>query len=29
LQGYTPHAPGQVLSLRHELPWWQYKKPKN
>jgi molybdate-binding protein len=28
LQGYTPHTPGQVLSLRHELPWWQYKKPK-
>jgi len=29
LQGYSPHAPGQVLSLRQELPWWQYKKPKN
>ncbi|MFN3375839.1 MAG: substrate-binding domain-containing protein [Burkholderiaceae bacterium] len=28
LEGYAPSASGQVLSLRRELPWWTFRRPK-
>ncbi|AMO25565.1 substrate-binding domain-containing protein [Ramlibacter tataouinensis] len=28
LPGYEPMQSGQVLSLRAQLPWWQFRRPK-
>jgi putative molybdopterin biosynthesis protein len=28
IAGYQPSACGQVLSLRRELPWWSFRRPK-
>ena len=28
IAGYQPYACGQVLSLRRELPWWSFRRPK-
>ena len=28
LPGYQPHRGGEVLSLRTQLPWWQFGRPK-
>jgi putative molybdopterin biosynthesis protein len=28
LPGYEPAASGQVLSLRRELPWWEFGRAK-
>jgi putative molybdopterin biosynthesis protein len=28
LPGYAAERSGEVLSLRHVLPWWHYRKPK-
>ncbi len=29
LPGYAPNHSGEVLSLRRQLPWWDYIHPKN
>lgn len=28
LPGYEPYRSGEVLSLRQQLPWWRYPRPK-
>ena len=28
IAGYQPSASGEVLSLRRELPWWSFRRPK-
>jgi putative molybdopterin biosynthesis protein len=28
IPGYEPSRSGQVLSLRRELPWWRFRRPK-
>ena len=28
LAGYAPYRSGEVLSLKQQLPWWRYPRPK-
>jgi putative molybdopterin biosynthesis protein len=28
LAGYEPYRSGEVLSLKQQLPWWRYARPR-
>ena len=28
IPGYTPSRSGEVLSLKQQLPWWEFRRPR-